>query len=124
MRRAIVVVTMAAVLVAACGGGDTETCDGIADRFIETTQRYVDRVDGMTDDEVATLESGDDVPTWAADFEQELQGLGGQAGEIGCSFETMSDLIEARFDRLTATTEMGQNFLTLTPETLEWYLGG
>jgi hypothetical protein len=124
MKRAILVVVMAGVVAAGCGGGDTETCEGVADRFISTTQRYVDRVDTMTEDELTTLESGDEVPAWAAEFEQELQGLGGRAGEIGCSFETMSDLIESRFDRLTASTEMGQYFLTLTPETLEWYLGG
>jgi len=125
MRRAILLVVAAAIITAGCGGGDadTDTCDGIADRFIETTQRYVDRVDDLTEDEIATLQGGIDMPGWATAFEEELKGFGVRAAEASCSFETMSELIDARLDGLAAQTEAGRYFISLTPETLGWYLG-
>ncbi len=122
MRKAILLVVAAAVITAGCGGGSADTCDGIADGFIETTQRYVDRVDDLTEDEIATLQEGIDMPDWATAFEEELKGFGVRATEASCSLDTMSGLVDARLDRLTARTEMGRYFISLTPETLGWYL--
>ena len=114
---------MAAVVfvVAACGGGDSDTvadCEELADTSIATIQDVLDDLDGLTLAEQAALGS-DDAPPLLADIEARFAALGVQAVALECADAEMSVLMQSRFGELSSQSDFGKLVLDQLSETLD-----
>ncbi len=105
-RRVLALMGTLALVVSACGGGDSSSCGAIADDAVELVQTLIDEIDGMSLEELT--EVGED---FATDLETEFEDLQTKADDAGCSDAEMGDLVEERVGDLTADTEFGQLFI-------------
>jgi hypothetical protein len=108
-RTLILLVLVLALVVSACGGGQPETCEGIADVTIDLMQDLIDNVeeevgDMMVEELVATQ---GDLPS-VEQFQKEATKINEQALELECSQATIESLVAERDHQLEATTPIGQ----------------
>jgi hypothetical protein len=107
MRQRVFALIGATVLVvSACGGSDSASCEGIAEDAMGLVQGLIDEIDGMSLEELSSL--GDE---FTSDFEAQFEDLEARADDANCSDSEMADLVEERVDDLTAETEFGDLFI-------------
>ncbi|MCB2222610.1 MAG: hypothetical protein KQH83_00430 [Actinobacteria bacterium] len=110
MRRRITAV-LAAVALAACGGGAEQgrpdpaglgSCDAVAEAVVAVIQENIVLVDDAAD----ALTEPD--PAVVADLEQAGAALEARAAELGCTDDEMTAAIAARAGGLEARSVYGQ----------------
>lgn len=106
MRKIAALVCAIGLVAAACGGGDSASCDAIADDAIVLIQDLIDEFDALSLEEL----SGDE-PAFIADFESDAEGLDQRAVDAGCSDSEMESLMDDRIDRLTSTGLIGETVI-------------
>jgi hypothetical protein len=108
-RTLILLAVVLALVLSACGGGEPETCEDIADVTVDLMQDLIDDVEeevgDMTVEELNA--TGGDLPS-VEKFEEEATKINEQAVELECSQTTIESLVAERVHRLEATTPIGQ----------------
>jgi hypothetical protein len=108
-RTLILLAVVLALVLSACGGGEPETCEDIADVTVDLMQDLIDDVEeevgDMTVEELNA--TGGDLPS-VEKFEKEATKINEQAVELECSQTTIESLVAERVHRLEATTPIGQ----------------
>ena len=98
-----------ALVVAACGGGQAETCDELAEETVELMQRLIDDVEKEMGD--ASIEdllaSGGDLPS-VEHIEEDSAKIDERAAELGCTQAEIQNAVAARANQLEASTPIGQ----------------
>ena len=110
LKRTLILLTLVLALVlSACGGGQPETCEDIADVTVDLMQDLIDDVEeevgDMTVEELNA--TGGDLPS-VEKFENEATKINDRAIELECSQTTIESLVAERVHRLEATTPIGQ----------------
>ncbi|MFV9672669.1 MAG: hypothetical protein ACNYZH_05540 [Acidimicrobiia bacterium] len=110
LKRTLIVLTLVLALVlSACGGGQPETCEDIADVTIDLMQDLIDNVEqevgDMTVEELVATQG--DLPS-VEEFQEEATKINEQALELQCSQATIETLVAERVHELEATTPIGQ----------------
>lgn len=110
LKRTLIVLTLVLALVlSACGGGQPETCEDIADVTVNLMQDLIDNVEqevgDMTVEELVATEG--DLPS-VEEFQEEATKIDEQALELQCSQATIETLVAERVHELEATTPIGQ----------------
>ncbi len=108
-RTLILLAVVLALVLSACGGGEPETCEDIADVTVDLMQDLIDDVEeevgDMTVEELNA--TGGDLPS-VEKFENEATKINDRAIELECSQTTNESLVAERVHRLEATTPIGQ----------------
>ncbi|MCL1693023.1 MAG: hypothetical protein M3096_05010 [Actinomycetia bacterium] len=108
-RTLILLAVVLALVLSACGGGEPETCEDIADVTVDLMQDLIDDVEeevgDMTVEELNA--TGGDLPS-VEKFENEATKINDRAIELECSQTTIESLVTERVHRLEATTPIGQ----------------
>ena len=108
-RTLILLALVLALVLSACGGGQPETCEDIADVTVDLMQNLIDDVEeevgDMTVEELNA--TGGDLPS-VEKFENEATKINDRAIELECSQTTIESLVAERVHRLEATTPIGQ----------------
>lgn len=108
-RTLIFFILVLAVALSACGGGQPETCEDIADVTVDLMQDLIDDVEeevgDMTVEELNA--TGGDLPS-VERFENEATKINERAVELECSQTIIESLVAERVHRLEATTPIGQ----------------
>jgi len=108
-RTLILLAVVLALVLSACGGGEPETCEDIADVTVDLMQDLIDDVEeevgDMTVEELNA--TGGDLPS-VEKFENEATKINDRAIELECSQTTIESLVAERVHRLEATTPIGQ----------------
>jgi len=108
-RTLILLVLVLSLVLSACGGGQPETCEDIADVTIDLMQDLIDDVEeevgDMTVEELNA--TGGDLPS-VEKFEEEATKINERALELQCSQATIESLVAERVNQLEATTPIGQ----------------
>jgi hypothetical protein len=101
-----------ALVLAACGGGQAETCDELADETVELMQRLIDDVEKeMGDVSIEDLlASGGDLPS-VEHIEEDSAKIDERAAELGCTQAEIQNGVAARANQLEANTPIGQFFI-------------
>jgi hypothetical protein len=108
MRKLFILLAVLGLVAAACGGdsdGGANSCEGVADDAIQVIQEVIDELDSISLEELAALE---DEPPAIAEMEQRADDLQAKANDLGCSDETMEELLNARVGDLEAEGVFGQ----------------
>jgi hypothetical protein len=105
-RRVLAVMGALALVVSACGGGDSSGCAGIADDAVELVQTLIDEIDGMSLEQLTEI--GEE---FAAGLESDFEELQTKADDASCTDAEMGDLVEERVGDLSAETQFGQLFI-------------
>ncbi len=110
LKRTLIVLTLVLALVlSACGGGQPETCDDIADVTIDLMQDLIHNVEqevgDLTVEELVATQG--DLPS-VEEFQEEATKINEQAVELQCSQTTIETLVAERVHELEATTPIGQ----------------
>ena len=108
-RTLILLALVLALVLSACGGGQPETCEDIADVTIDLMQDLIDDVEkevgDMTVEEL--VETQGDLPS-VEHFQEEATKINEQAVELECSQATIESLVAERVHQLEASTPIGQ----------------
>ena len=108
-RTLILLALVLSLVLSACGGGEPETCEDIADVTIDLMQDLIDDVEkevgDMTVEELNA--TGGDLPS-VERFEEEATKINERALELQCSQATIESLVAERVNQLEATTPIGQ----------------
>jgi hypothetical protein len=108
-RTLILLVVVLALVLSACGGGQPETCEDIADVTVDLMQDLIDDVEeevgDMTVEELNA--TGGDLPS-VERFKNEATKINERAVELECSQTIIESLVAERVHRLEATTPIGQ----------------
>ncbi len=108
-RTLILLALVLALVLSACGGGQPETCEDIADVTVDLMQNLIDDVEeevgDMTVEELNA--TGGDLPS-VEQFEEEATKINERALELHCSQATIESLVAERVNQLEATTPIGQ----------------
>ena len=112
LKPLVVLVFVLALVVAACGNSQPETCDEVADQTIELMQDLIDDVEKefgeeSLDDIIARMLAGEELPSVVA-FEEQADELSQRAGELGCTQDQLEEAVASRTSRLEATTPLGE----------------
>lgn len=110
LKRTLILLTLVLALVlSACGGGQPETCEDIADVTIDLMQDLINNVEqevgDMTVEELVATQG--DLPS-VEQFQEEATKINEQALELQCSQTTIETLVAERVHELEATTPIGQ----------------
>ena len=108
-RTLLLLAVVLALVLAACGGGDAETCDEIADQTVELMQGLIDDVENevgdMTVEEL--IATGSDLPS-VESIEEDAEKIDDRAAELGCTQTEIQNGVAARANQLEANTPIGQ----------------
>ena len=112
LKHLVVLVAALALVAAACGDSQPETCEEVADHTIELMQDLIDDVEDefgaeSLDEIIARMLVGEELPSVVA-FEEKADDLSQRAGELGCTQEQLEKEVASRTDRLEATTPLGE----------------
>lgn len=96
MRKTAIFLSVMALVLAACGGGDS-SCSAIADDAIDLFQEGIDGLDGLSLSELQSLDTDpfSDLEARGADLEQRQL-------DAGCTDEEMTELVVEKMGNLTA----------------------
>jgi len=111
-RAFLPLIVVFALVLAACGGGQAETCDELADETVELMQRLIDDVEKeMGDVSIEDLlASGGDLPS-VEHIEEDSAKIDERAAELGCTQAEIQNGVAARANQLEANTPIGQFFI-------------
>ena len=110
LKRTLILLTLVLTLVlSACGGGQPETCEDIADVTVDLMQNLIDDVEeevgDMTVEELIATQG--DLPS-VEQFQEEATKINERAVELECTQPTIESLVAERVHQLEATTPIGQ----------------
>jgi len=101
-----------AFVLAACGGGQAETCDELADETVKLMQELIDDVEkevgNVSIEELVS--TGEALPS-VEGFEADAAKIDERAAELGCTQAEIQDGVAARANQLEANTPIGQFFI-------------
>lgn len=104
MRKLLILMAVFGLVAASCGGdSDANSCEGVADEFIEIFQEVIDELDSLSLDAL----DGDEPPA-IADLEQRSLDLEAKADGLGCTEAEMEELVAARAGNLKSDGLLGQ----------------
>ncbi len=110
MRRAFLVLIVAIALVlSACGGGQPETCDEVADVTIDLMQELINDVEQEVGDMSVEelIATGGELPS-VDRFEADAAEIDERAAELGCTQTQIQNAVTSRIGALEADTPIGQ----------------
>lgn len=106
MRKFLVLLAVLGLLAGACGGDSGgDSCESVADEAVELIQEVIDEVDDLSLEEIGAMT---EEPEAFSKMEAQGSALEAKATELGCSDETMNDLLQARTGDLKADGAFGQ----------------
>ncbi|MBT8198494.1 MAG: hypothetical protein KJP12_05615 [Acidimicrobiia bacterium] len=111
MKKAIALFCALALAASACGG-DSASCDTIADDAIVLIQDLIDEFDQLSLDDLNAAEE----PAFVAEFETDAEQLDERAADAGCTDATMEGLMDDRIDRLESTGLIGEALIAQLQE--------
>ena len=101
-----------ALVLAACGGGQAETCDELAEETVKLMQELIDDVEeevgNVSIEEL--ISTGEALPS-VEGFEEDAAKIDERAAELGCTQTEIQNGVAARANQLEATTPIGQFFI-------------
>ena len=104
MRKFFVLLAVLGLVAGACGGDSGgDSCEGVADEAVALIQGVLDEIGDASLEDVATLDE-----SIFADLDEQGPALEVKATELGCSDETMEELLRDRASSLTADGPFGQ----------------
>lgn len=108
-RNVLALIVVLAVALSACGGGQPETCDEVADETVKLMQELIDDVEKEVGDVSIEdlLASGGDLPS-IEHFEEDSEKIDERATELGCTPAEIQNGVAARANQLEADTPIGQ----------------
>ncbi len=110
MKKALGLLLVLALVVAACGDDDAsdpaalDTCESVADATIDLVQDVIDELESMSPSDVGALTQGEEFPAFV-EIEARGATLGLRGQELNCT--DIDALVQARADRLTADPANG-----------------
>ena len=105
----LVAVVVLALGLVACGGGQPETCDEVADVTIDLMQDLIKDVEQEVGDMSVEelIATGGELPS-VERFQEDAANIDEQAAELGCTQTQIQDAVTARANSLEAETPIGQ----------------
>jgi hypothetical protein len=109
LYRTLLLALVFAVALSACGGGQAETCDEIADETIDLMQVLIKDVENEVGDiSVEELIATEGELPSVEEFEEDAAKIDEQALELGCTQTEIQTAVTAKAGSLEATTPIGQ----------------
>ena len=108
-RTLILLAVVLALVLSACGGGEPETCEDIADVTVDLMQDLIDDVEKEVGDrsvEDFSATQGE-LPS-VEKFQDEARKIDERASELGCNRAIVETLVADRGSRLEASTPIGR----------------
>jgi hypothetical protein len=108
-RASFVVVVVLALALAACGGGEPQTCDEVADVTVDLMQELINDVEREVGDMSVEelLATGGSLPS-VEGFQDEASAIDEQAAKLGCTQTEIESAVMTRVGGLEADTPIGQ----------------
>jgi hypothetical protein len=108
-RTAFLLIVAFAFVLAACGGGQAQTCDELAEQTVELMQQLIDDVEEEVGDTSVEelIATGGGLPS-AEGFEEDAEKIDERAEELGCTQSEIQSGVAARANQLEANTPVGQ----------------
>ena len=111
-RSVLLLFVVLALVLAACGGGQAETCDELAEETVKLMQELIDDVEkevgNVSIEEL--ISAGEALPS-VQGFEEDAAKIDERAAELGCTQTEIQDGVAARANELEANTPIGQFFI-------------
>ena len=110
LRRTVLLpIAVLALVLAACGGGQAETCDELAQETVNLMQELIDDVEK----EVGNVSVEELIATGGAlpsveGSEDDAAKIDERAAELGCTQTEIQNGVAARANQLEASTPIGQ----------------
>ena len=108
-RTILLPIAVFALVLAACGGGQAETCDELAEETVNLMQELIEDV-GKEVGNVSVEEliaTGESLPS-VEGFEEDAEKIDDRAAELGCTQTEIQNGVAARANQLEANTPIGQ----------------
>ena len=108
-RTVLLPIVVFALVLAACGGGQAETCDELAEETVNLMQELIEDV-GKEVGNVSVEEliaTGESLPS-VEGFEEDAEKIDDRAAELGCTQTEIQNGVAARANQLEANTPIGQ----------------
>ncbi|MBT8208495.1 MAG: hypothetical protein KJO18_09490 [Acidimicrobiia bacterium] len=102
MKKTVALLCALALAASACGG-DSASCDAIADDALVLIQDLINEFDELSLDDLNAAEE----PAFVGEFETDAEALDERALDAGCSDATMEELMDARIGQLESTGLIG-----------------
>jgi hypothetical protein len=108
-RNVLPLIVAFALVLAACGGGQAETCDELAEETVKLMQELIDDVEKEVGDVSVEelIATGEGLPS-AEGFEDDAAKIDDRAAELGCTQTEIQNGVAARANELEADTPIGQ----------------
>ena len=108
-RTILLPIAVFALVLAACGGGQAETCDELAEETVNLMQELIDDVEkevgNVSVEEL--IATGEALPS-VEGFEEDAAKIDDRAAELGCTQTEVQNGVAARANQLEANTPIGQ----------------
>jgi hypothetical protein len=108
-RTVLLLIVVFALVLAACGGGQAETCDELAEETVNLMQELIDDVEkevgNVSVEEL--IATGEALPS-VEGFEEDAAKIDERAAELGCTQTEIQNGVAARANQLEANTPIGQ----------------
>jgi hypothetical protein len=108
-RTVLLLIVVFALVLAACGGGQAETCDELAAETVNLMQELIDDVEkevgNVSVEEL--IATGEALPS-VEGFEEDAAKIDERAAELGCTQTEIQNGVAARANQLEANTPIGQ----------------
>jgi len=108
-RTVLLPIAVFALVLAACGGGQAETCDELAEETVNLMQELIDDVEkevgNVSVEEL--IATGEALPS-VEGFEEDAAKIDDRAAELGCTQTEVQNGVAARANQLEANTPIGQ----------------
>ena len=109
LYRLLLLAVVLVLALSACGGGEPETCDEIADVSVDLMQDLIDDVEKEVGDMSVEelIETQGDLPS-VEEFQEEAARIDERAIELGCTQSEIQSSVIAQAGRLEASTPIGR----------------
>lgn len=109
LYRTLLLAVVLILALSACGGGQPETCDEIADATIDLMQGLIDDVEREVGDMSVEelIETQGELPS-VEEFQEDAAKIDERAIELGCTQAEIQAAVTGKAGRLEASTPIGQ----------------